>query len=44
MYSIAMNFFPDNKRAMVGYLEASAGIGLVIGPPIGSILYTLSGY
>ena len=44
MYSICTNFYPDKKEAMVGYIEAVTGIRLIIGPIIGSVLYTLGGY
>ena len=44
MYSIATNFYPDNKDAMVGYMEAVTGVGLILGPLIGSGLYAFGGY
>ena len=44
MYSISTNFFPDHKDAMVGYIEAVTGVGLIMGPLIGSGLYALGGY
>ena len=44
MYSISANFYPDNKDAMIGYIEAVTGIGLILGPIIGSLLYALGGY
>jgi len=44
MYSICTNFFPENKDAMVGYIEAVTGVGLILGPLIGSFLYSLGGY
>jgi MFS family permease len=44
MYSISTNFFPDHKEAMIGYIEAATGAGMVLGPPIGSCLYYLGGY
>jgi MFS family permease len=43
MYSISTNFFPDNKDAMVGYIEAVTGVGLILGPLMGSGLYALGG-
>jgi MFS family permease len=39
MYSICTNFFPDNKDAMIGFIEAITGVGLILGPLIGSFLY-----
>ena len=44
MYSISTNFYPDNKDAMVGYIEAVTGVGLILGPLIGSSLYAIGGY
>lgn len=44
MYSVSTNFFPDHKEAMVGYIEAATGIGLILGPLIGSGLYSIGGY
>ena len=38
-YSIATNDFPDIKDKLVGWLEALTGLGLIIGPIIGSMLY-----
>lgn len=44
MFSLGTNFFPEDKDAMVGYMEAVTGIGLILGPIIGSTLYSLGGY
>jgi MFS family permease len=44
MYSICTNFFPEDKDAMVGYIEAVTGVGLILGPLIGSGLYAIGGY
>ena len=44
MYSISTNFYPENKDAMVGYIEAVTGVGLILGPLFGSFLYALGGY
>ena len=44
MYSICTNFFPDDKDAMVGYIEAVTGVGLILGPLIGTGLMKLGGY
>jgi MFS family permease len=43
-YSICTNFYPDKKEAMVGYIEAMTGIGLIMGPLIGSLLFSYGGY
>mmetsp|Transcript_16097 Transcript_16097/g.27193 ORF Transcript_16097/g.27193 Transcript_16097/m.27193 type:complete len:167 (+) Transcript_16097:490-990(+) len=44
MYSICTNFYPDNKDAMVGYIEAVTGVGLILGPLIGSALFSIGGF
>ena len=44
MYSISTNFFPNHKEAMIGYLEAVTGVGLIMGPLIGSALFAIGGY
>lgn len=44
MYSISTNFFPDHKDAMIGLIEAVTGVGLILGPLIGSALYAIGGY
>lgn len=44
MYSISTNFYPDNRDAMIGYMEAVTGIGLIMGPLLGSLLFGLGGY
>lgn len=43
-YSIATNDFPDKKEAMIGYIEAATGLGLVVGPIVGSMVFSQLGY
>ena len=43
-YSIATNDFPDKKEMIVGWVEAMTGLGLIVGPIIGSTLYSFFGY
>ena len=43
-YSIATNDFPEKKEQIVGWVEALTGLGLIVGPVIGSALYSLLGY
>ena len=43
-YSIATNDFPEKKEAIVGWVEAMTGIGLIIGPIVGSVLYAFLGF
>ena len=41
---MATNDFPDQKELIVGWVEAMTGLGLIIGPVIGSALYSWLGY
>lgn len=43
-YAVAINDYPNNREAMIGYIEAVTGVGLIIGPIIGSTLYTFLGF
>ena len=43
-YSIATNDFPEKKEQIVGWVEALTGVGLIMGPILGSTLYALLGY
>ena len=43
-YSIATNDFPEQKEMIVGWVEAMTGLGLIIGPIVGSALYAFFGY
>ena len=43
-YVIATNNYPENKETMIGYIEAVMGLGLILGPIIGSILYATFGF
>jgi MFS family permease len=43
-YSIVANIYKENKVDAIGYLEAAAGLGLMVGPPLGSIIYGQLGY
>ncbi|XP_063953212.1 MFS-type transporter SLC18B1-like isoform X1 [Lytechinus pictus] len=42
--AICANVFPDNVAQMSGFLELFLGLGLAVGPPLGSLLYTIGGY
>ena len=41
-YAIAATLFPDNVTYMLGILEVANGLGYVIGPPVGGMLYNVS--
>lgn len=36
--------FPDEKEKYIGVLEAGIGIGMLAGPIMGAVLYTIGGY
>ena len=37
-------YYPESKGKLIGILEAGVGVGLLLGPLIGSGLYELGGY
>jgi len=41
-YAIAATLFPDNVTYVLGILEVANGLGYVIGPPLGGVLYNVS--
>ncbi|XP_048452480.1 MFS-type transporter SLC18B1 isoform X9 [Rhincodon typus] len=43
-FSILAATFPNNIATIMGLLEIFAGLGLVMGPPIGGFLYQMFGY
>ena len=43
-YSIATNDFPNETDEIVGYLEASYGVGLLIGPVVGAFIYAATNF
>ena len=43
-FSILTIIFAENREKYLGYGETAAGIGLAIGPVIGSSIYSISGY
>jgi MFS family permease len=44
MYSICTNLFENDKEAIIGYIEAFTGIGTILGPLLGTVLYSIGGY
>ena len=42
--AIITNRFPDEREKNLGFLDGATGLGLLIGPLLGSSLYTLGGY
>ena len=43
-FSIVAEIFPDKTGSMFAILEAFFGLGLIIGPTVGSALYQFGGY
>jgi len=39
-----VNFYPADREALIGYIEAVTGLGAIMGPMIGSALYTIGGF
>ena len=44
IYSTAAIFYPDKKQLMIGLLEAAAGLGMMLGPLLGTLLFAIGGY
>lgn len=42
--SIAATFYPKHRARLIGLLEAAAGGGMMLGPLIGTGLFTIGGY
>jgi MFS family permease len=43
-FSMVASNFSEERDKYFGYIEAASGLGLVIGPPIGSMIYGRFGY
>ena len=43
-YAIIAVVYPTEQQKYLGILEASIGLGMLTGPAIGSVLYTLFGF
>jgi len=43
-YSMATNDFPERTEEIVSWVEATTGIGLIVGPILGSALYSIFGF
>ena len=43
-YSIAAAFYSDRKEIIIGMLEGATGVGMMLGPLIGTGLFELGGY
>ena len=43
-YAIATSDYKHEKDRIIGYLEASIGLGMILGPAIGASIYSLFGY
>ena len=44
MISLIGSNYSDEKTKYFGYVEVAIGVGMLIGPPIGSLLYGYLGY
>lgn len=43
-FAIIATHYKEDREKAIGMLEASSGVGLLLGPLIGSILYEIGGY
>lgn len=44
IFSIIAQEYPENREQYVGYYEGAIGLGLMLGPVIGQILYSSLGF
>jgi MFS family permease len=44
MYSIILNFYPDSKTSALTWIEAGMCVGIMCGPVLGAVLYSIDGY
>jgi MFS family permease len=42
--SIITSVYYEEKERFLGYVESSCGVGLLLGPILGTILYSVGGY
>ena len=42
--SLLGSYFSDQKAKYFGLMEAACGLGLIVGPPIGSLMYGYFGF
>lgn len=42
--AIVATHYKQEREKMIGLMESSAGVGLLMGPVVGSILYSIGGY
>ena len=43
-FAIIASHYKENREQTIGMMESSSGIGLLLGPVFGSILYSIGGY
>jgi MFS family permease len=43
-FAIIATHYRDEREKMIGMMESSSGIGLLLGPFVGAILYQIGGY
>ena len=43
-FSLIATFFPQEKQEMIGFMEVGIGIGILVGPLMGTLFYGLGGY
>ena len=43
-FSLIMSFNAADRERYIGYIEAANGMGLLLGPMIGALLYSIGGF
>lgn len=44
LFAIIANAFPNDMESKLGWMETCGGIGLIVGPLIGGLFYSIGGY
>ena len=43
-FALITQSFPENRVVYLGYVKAATGLGLMMGPAVGSVIYGFKGY
>jgi MFS family permease len=43
-FAIISTHFKQDREKYIGYMENASGLGLLLGPTVGSVLYKIGGY
>lgn len=43
-FAVISNLYPEDMESKIGIMETIGGVGLMAGPPVGGILFSIAGY